>query len=482
MRVRVAVHLVEVSLRTRVHQIMSNQTKTDSIFRGAERLGRLVFEELWTAGAGGASYFGRALVHGGRVAFITVEGFFADRIMLRASALTFASLMGLVPVFALGFAVLRGLGWRGDRLEELILEKATILSPEAIQTIVSYVDNTNFAGLGVLGGSVLFFTFVSVLTNIEGSFNAIWGNVQPRPILRRVIDYFGLMVIAPVLLAAATSLTAAVQSSAIMQHLGEMWGVGPAIERTMSYTAQALVWLLFAILYLFIPNTRVRLVPALVGGVAAGFVWQVTQWAYIRFQIGMANYNAIYGALAQLPLLMAWVYVSWVIVLLGAEVAFAVQNVRGYSRDRLASGRADGSTVRELAGLRLAAELAAAALGRRPPAQLSELADDLELSPRLVRELVVDLSAAGLAHVAGEQGELCYLSLAPGRIPVARVLDVFRGGLPESFGFEPDSVEAGVRDLLMTADRARDAALEEVSLEDIAGLSVMRQPVSPSST
>jgi DNA-binding IscR family transcriptional regulator len=107
---------------------------------------------------------------------------------------------------------------------------------------------------------------------------------------------------------------------------------------------------------------------------------------------------------------------------------------------------------------------------------LSDLADDLELSPRLVRELVVDLSDAGLTHLAGEQGELCYLSLAPGRIPVARVLEVLRGGTSESFQFEPGSIEASVRDLLVAADRARDAALEEVTLEDIAGVGTATVP------
>ncbi|MEE8312424.1 MAG: YhjD/YihY/BrkB family envelope integrity protein [Candidatus Binatia bacterium] len=448
---------------------MTDGEKTTSFVENAERAARVFFDELWSAGAGGASYFGRAVVHAGRVAWITIEGFYADRILLRASALTFASMMGLVPILALGFAVLRGLGWRGDRLEELILSKATILSPEAIQTIVSYIDNTNFAGLGVVGGSILFFTFVSVLTNVEGSFNAIWGNLSPRPVLRRVIDYFGLMMIAPLLLAVATSLTAAVQSSAIMQQLGTMWGVGPALERTMSYTAQVLVWLLFAFLYMFVPNTRVRVVPALVGGVAAGFVWQVTQWGYIRFQIGMAKYNAIYGALAQLPLLMAWIYVSWVIVLLGAEVAFAVQNVGSYRRDRRIAAAGGRHAVREYAGLRVAVELACAAEGKRPAADLSGLAGDLDLPPRLVRGLVLDLTGAGLAHVAGEQGQECYLSLAPERIPVAQVLDVFRGRIPES---EPDrapAVERNVRELFEAVSAARDTALHAMTLKDLVG-------------
>jgi len=439
-----------------------------SMIRQVERSGRALLEELWAGGSGGASRFRRALIHSGRVAYITVEGFISDLCMLRASALTFASLMGLVPVLALLFSILRGLGWRGDRLEEMILSKATLLSPDAISVIVSYIDKTNFAGLGAVGGSVLFLTFVSVLTNIEGSLNAIWGNVSPRPLARRIMDYFGVMVIAPVLLAVATSLTAAVQSNVIVQRMTTMWGVGPTFEYMLRYAAQGVVWVLFGFLYKFIPNTPVRIVPAIVGGVLAGSIWQITQWAYIRFQIGMANYNAIYGALAQLPLLMAWVYISWLIVLLGAEIAFAVQNVGSYSRDRRVSS-SSGYSLREYAGLRVIGELATAAEGNRPAPQLGPLAVDLDMPARLVREIVQQLSAAGLAHVTDGDDERCYLSLAPERIPVNHVLDVLRGNLPGGYAGDHGDADHRVHELLGKLKGSRDETLASLTVRDLAG-------------
>jgi len=265
-------------------------------------IAKYLLDQLWTVGMGGASRFERAAVTVARVSYITVEGFVQDLCLIRASALTFLSLMALVPTLAIGFALLRGLGWTGMRLEKLILSKATLLSPEAIEVVVSYIDKTNFAGLGAIGGSILLVTFVSVMTNIEVSFNAIWGNAAPRSLFRRVTNYFGVMIVAPFLLVIATSMTALVSSLSAFEWFDSRFDVAGSADQLFGYAIYGVVWVLFAFLYLFIPNTRVRVFPALVGGVVAGSVWQLTQWTYIRFQVGMANYNAIYGAMAQLPL------------------------------------------------------------------------------------------------------------------------------------------------------------------------------------
>jgi membrane protein len=141
-----------------------------------ERVGKFFLEDLWAADSDASNArLGRRTLGILRVAVLAFEGFVEDLCLLRASALTYASLLAFVPVLALSFAVLRGLGWSGDRLEAAILEKVTLASPQAIDTIVSYIDNTNVAGLGALGGIFLVVTFVSVMSNIEASMNAIWG-------------------------------------------------------------------------------------------------------------------------------------------------------------------------------------------------------------------------------------------------------------------------------------------------------------------
>jgi len=222
--------------------------------------------------------------------------------------------------------------------------------------------------------------------------------------------------------------------------------------------------------YVFVPNTRVRIVPALIGGIAAGTVWQLTQWTYIRFQFGMARYNAIYGALAQLPLLMAWVYASWVIVLLGAEISFAIQNIGSFSRERRRA-QAASFGFRECAGLTIVSKLADAAEGRDDAPTLEELATVLDLPLKLVRELLVRLSSAGLAHTTGEGAERCYLSLAPERIPVTEVLEVLRGGKVDNLGVEESDSELKAREVVERVSAARDRELEGMTVKDLSTLS-----------
>ena len=439
----------------------------DTPIRAIERAGRFFLEELWAAGAGSASRFQRLVVQSVRIAFITIEGFFRDKCSLRASALTFVSMMALVPTLALMFAILRGLGWHGARLEELILGRATMLSSEAISTIVSYIDNTSFAGLGVLGGTILFLTVVSVMTNIESSLNAIWGNVRNRTPMRRVTDYFGVIVIAPVLLALATSLTAAVQSNSMVQWMRSTWGLSAAVSGVLHLFSYASVWGLFTFIYLFVPNTRVGLFPATVAGVFAGSLWHVTQFAYIRFQIGMANYNAIYGAMAQLPLLMAWVYISWVIVLLGAEISVAVQTQGSYSRERR-RGRERGQALREHIGLNVACALALVSEGRLEAPSVEDLAAESDVPARTIREILEEYRDAGIVHLSDDSPERCFLSLAPDKLPLSRLLDVLRGGVPDRFAQHGDDMDARVLELLTRAAVGRNEALGELTLRDLA--------------
>lgn len=441
-----------------------SETGTSKSAGGA---GKHLLDELWSAGVGGASGFRRAAVTVARVSYITVEGFVRDFCLIRASALTFASLMALVPTLAIGFALLRGLGWSGARLETWILSKATIMSPDAIELVVSYIDNTNFAGLGAIGGSILILTFISVMTNIEASFNAIWGDAAPRTLMRRITDYCGVLVVAPILLILATSMTAMVSGSSAFGWFNARFDVENTADQFVGYGIYAVVWLLFAFLYVYIPNTRVRIVPALIGGIIAGSVWQLTQWGYIRFQVGMANYNAIYGAMAQLPVLMMWFYVSWVIVLFGAEIAFAVQNLRSYSLDRR-SREAKGQAMREFVGLSVARELALAANGRIEAPGIDELGMSLDLPARVLRDVVGDFAKAGLIHTSEQDAGAWYLSLVPAEIPVTRVLEVLRGTLPDGPRSRDGEGAARIQVLLREAAAAQGRALSQLTVADLA--------------
>ena len=431
------------------------------------RLWRRTVERLWSAGAGGASRTKRVVVTVARVVYIAAEGFIDDLCLLRAGGLAFASMLALVPTFAIAFTVLRALGWRGSRLEEVILSRATVLSPEAIQTVVHYIDNTSFAGLGIAGAAMLLFTFVSVMANIEEAFNAIWGNVAPRSVFRRFTDYFGVMLVAPLLLAVIGSATAVLADAPVGLGVETRWAILSAAEQLLEYGVYALVWFLFAFLYVFMPNTRVSIFAALVGGVVAGSVWQFTQWVYLSFQANVGEYNAIYGALAQLPVLMAWFYLSWLIVLSGAEITYGVQNVGVYAIDRLAR-QAAGRRIDDYVAFAICAELAREATSGVSASHPDQLAARIGVPPRVLGG-VLDLLRRGGAVKADESPAHWRLGMSPRELRLSWLLAIVEGTLPGGIRHADEDLGARIHGLLRRAAAARDNVLSDTTVADLLG-------------
>jgi len=262
-----------------------------------------------------------------RTVLITGWKFRADRGFLRASALTYSTLLSLVPLLALAFSVLKGLGVQ-KRLEPLILKHLAAGNPEVAARLIEYVERTNFASLGAVGLVALVLTAVAVIGNVELSLNDIWQVRRGRSPVRKVADYLSMLVVGPILLLASISLTTSLQSPAVIERLRLL---GPLLRLMVRLLPFVAVWLAFTALYVILPNRRVPLRSALLGGVVAGSLWQFAEWGYIEFQIGVTRYNAIYGAMAQLPLLFVWLYLSWCIVLWGAELAF-VHHLPGRGR------------------------------------------------------------------------------------------------------------------------------------------------------
>ena len=251
------------------------------------------------------------------VNFITHQGF------LRASALTYSTVLSLVPFLAIGFSVLKGLGVQ-NALEPFLIQVAGD-SEETISRIIAYVNNTNMKSIGAIGLLMLILTVISLMGNIEEAFNAVWGVSETRSLRRRFSDYLCVVVVGPVLLLAAASMTSSLQSQWMLQWLIRNTYLGDAIFLIFRLLPYFSVWIAMIFLYSFVPNTRIRFASAVTGGVIAGTCWQLAQWGYFHFQVGVANYNAIYGTLAAVPVFLVWIYTSWLIVLFGLEIVFAHQ-------------------------------------------------------------------------------------------------------------------------------------------------------------
>jgi len=278
--------------------------------------------ELWEMDATDKPWWRRALINQGQILALVVRGFISDGCMLRASALTFTTLLSLVPLLALVFSVLKGFGVQNE-LEPLLLEQLAVGGGAAVTKIVEYINNTNVARLGSYGLIFLIVTVLTLLSNIEKSFNSVWGVVETRPMLRRFTDYFSVVTIGPLLVVVAISMTSTLKSQQLVITLIKYEYLGEVLLFMFEILPFMVMWLVFAGLYLFMPNVKVSPRAALIGGVFGGTLWQLSQWGYLNFQVGVARYNAIYGTMAALPILMVWIYLSWMIVLLGLEMTYA---------------------------------------------------------------------------------------------------------------------------------------------------------------
>jgi membrane protein len=325
----------------------------------------------------------------------------------------------MVPVIAVVFGIAKGFGLE-KLIENQILQMAekanwqTDVTNQIIGFSHSLLENVKgglIAGVGVI---LLFWTVISILGKIEESFNAIWEVKKSRTLLRKFSDYLTMMVLAPILFIISSSITVVVASQVkvIAQKIAFLGALSYVILFLLNLLPYLSIWFLLMILYFMMPNTRIPLRSGILGGIVAGTLFQIVQWVYIKFQIGVASYGAIYGSFAALPLLLAWLQLSWMIVLFGAEIAFANEHYETYGF------QPDYSTLSvssmKLIILRIFHLLIKKFSQGEKPLTASQIADALEIPVRLVRHLLSELTAAGLV-VEIAKGARDEVTFQPGR-------------------------------------------------------------------
>ena len=426
----------------------------------ATRIHRFLTVDLWRE-VPTPSRVRAALLHIGRVSMLAGRDFVADKCAMRATALSYVTLLSIVPLLAFAFSVMKGLGVQAQL--EGVLGKVAAGQKEVLEQIIGYVEDTNVKALGTIGLVFLIWTVVKTLGTIERSFNEIWGVTQSRSYFRKFTDYVSVLVTAPLLMVAAMSLSGFLQGDLLARF---PWLGLPArlAIRLMPFVG---TWIAFAAVYMFMPNTSVRLRSALVGGVIAGTIWQLAFWLYTTFQVGMAKYNAIYGTFAALPIFMVWLYMSWTIVLFGAEVAWATQNVGTWWEQRRAES-ASFATKEEVA-LRAMTALAVSFYGDGEALSGSAIAHRFKAPTRLVRDVLRTLCDAGLcSQIAGEDGPAYQPARALEHLTPADVLAALR-----TEGDEVDLNDTGpgadlVAELLGTSEAPRREILQRTTFREIA--------------
>jgi membrane protein len=272
----------------------------------------------------------RLLVLVGRYTFAIVRDLTGGQLSLRAVSLVYTTLLSIVPLLALGFSVLKALGAHNS-LEPVLQEFLRPLGPQAgeIAThVVAFVEKIQVGVLGSVGVALLFYTAISLIQKVESSFNFIWRIERLRPIAQRVGEYFGVLMVGPVLVFSALGLTASVLSSDVVTRIASIEPFGGLIFGLTKLIPYVIIIGLFSFMYLFLVNARVRWRAAAIGGLTAGVLWQTSSLAFASFVASSSNYNAIYSSFAIGIFLLIWLHVGWLILLIGCQLAFYVQNPR----------------------------------------------------------------------------------------------------------------------------------------------------------
>jgi membrane protein len=334
-----------------------------------------------------------------RIAILALRGFNEDKCSLRSSALTFYTLLSIVPIFAMAFGIAKGFGFE-KLLEQHILEKFPTQN-DVIVNVINFannmLENTKGGIVGGIGIIVLFWAVIKVLTNIEKSFNDIWGVKKMRSIGRRLSDYLSIMLICPIFLIVSSGLTVFVKSQAVMitERISLIGAISPSIYFLLEFLPYTVMWAVFIFIYIFIPNTKVNWKSAIIAGILAGTVYQVVQLLYVNFQIGVGKYNAIYGSFAALPLFLIWLHLSWRIVLFGAEISFAHQNVDTYEFEPDCLNVSQ--SFRKLITLRVVNLLVKNFAKGKKPLSAADISHELEIPVRLLRDILSELLKAEIA-------------------------------------------------------------------------------------
>ena len=343
-----------------------------------------------------------------RIIVLAARGFSNDKVMLRASALTFYSLLSIIPVAAIAFAIAKGFGL-DQTLEQLITNEF-----QAHQEVLNWLllnarnalDETRGVYIAGVGMIILFWSVLSLLDDIEDSFNHIWQIKSSRPWYRKFTDYLTIMLIAPVFIILSSSITVFISTELadFMSRAPILDFFKPVISFLVKFIPYFLSWITLTILFIVMPNAKVKFVPALISGIVAGTVLQVLQWLYIDLQFGITKLSAIYGSFAAVPLFIIWLQSSWIIVLLGAELAFANQNISRYE-DESKALNISNYQKRALVLMILHLIIRNFSTGEKP-ISAENIALTLKIPMRLARDILQDLSSVNLVSIIHENEQI----------------------------------------------------------------------------
>lgn len=387
-----------------------------------------------------------------KIPILSVRQFMNDRILVRASALTYSTLLSIIPILAILFAIARGFGF--DLIIEHQLRKG-MMSQQAelmISWINSYLTHAKsgvFIGVGLI---MLLWTILILTDNIERSFNAIWQVKRPRSVFRKITDYFSMILLLPLLIVISSGLT--IFMTTYINNMENFLLLTPILKFLVRMIPYILTWGMFIGLFVFIPNTKVRLCHTWFPGILAGSAFQAFQYIYINSQIWLSSYNAIYGSFAAIPLFLLWAQVSWTICLFGAEMSYVSQNLASFD-----FGKETAHISRRyhdfFCTIILSAICKQFAQGN-PPYTAEEISKEHKIPIRLTKQILYELQDMKLIYEAVNEDNRKDIGYVPGmdinRLTVGMLLNRLDAAGSEAFKIDRKQYSASWNALVKARD------------------------------
>ena len=330
-----------------------------------------------------------------RVMHMLIRELLGGQLNLRAMSLVYTTLLSIVPLLAVSFSVLKGFGVH-NQIEPLLYNFLEPLGPkgaEITEQVIFFVENVKVGVLGSVGFALLIYTVIALVQKIEAAFNFVWQIDHLRPLSQRVSSYLSVILLGPALIFIAIGISATVLNMDLTQKLVTMEPLGSLVLFTSKLVPYVLVSLAFTLIYIFIPNTRVQFRAALVGGVLAGVIWKITGWGFAAFIASSTKYAAIYSSFAIMILLLIWMYLSWLILLVGSQVAFFVQFPKYMTMHRVRFVLSN--RLREQLAFQLMYLVAYNHSHNRPPWNLDQFVEYLDIPGEPVHRMIKVLVDAG---------------------------------------------------------------------------------------
>ena len=362
-----------------------------------------------------------------RIILLAVKGFNRDECAVQASALTFLSILSVVPVLAMAFGVSKGFGLEKS-LQKYVLESFSgqeEIMTQFMEFAQKMLDSTKGGLIAGIGLIILIYTVMSLLHNIEVTLDKIWEIRKHRTFVRKLTDYLAIILIGPILVILSSSATVFISTQIVYltEQISLLGAVQPLILFGIKLIPYTLIWLLFTLTYIILPNTRVSLKSGIIAGIIAGTLYQLVQWGYINFQVGVSRYNAIYGSFAAVPLFLIWMRLSWLIVLLGAEISFAHQNVDKYQFDN--DTLQMSPRHKRLIALLVVKQIIKCFENGDPPPDSDSMARELEVPVRFINIIIRELLEAKIISeiVSSEEESRFQPAIDIHKITVQYVID-----------------------------------------------------------